>query len=98
LFLKSFGFLSHDTSLLKYELLIGQTPLYSVINAVDMDYLLVGSGAAAGAITRYGVNQVAATYKLGPWHTFGINFVGSFALGAIMARFPPNSKYFRITR
>ena len=49
--------------------------------------LLAAFGGAAGSVARY-LAVSAATQAFGadfPWGTFGVNVLGSFAIGAIMA-------------
>lgn len=48
--------------------------------------VLVAVGGGAGAVLRYAVGRWAAGYhavQAFPWHTFGINVLGSFALGLV---------------
>ena len=44
--------------------------------------VLVAAGGGAGAWLRYAVNRWATADF--PWHTLGINVVGSFALGLLV--------------
>jgi CrcB protein len=49
--------------------------------------LAVVLGGATGALARYAVSHWAAQYHAiitFPWHTFGINILGSFALGLLV--------------
>jgi CrcB protein len=46
--------------------------------------LLVGLGGGAGALARYGLGTLVRTESL-PWLTIGINVVGSFLLGFLVA-------------
>jgi fluoride exporter len=54
-----------------------------------MLWLWVGGAAAAGAMLRYGTDQVVAARIMArrgtvfPWGTFLVNIVGSFVLGAV---------------
>jgi CrcB protein len=48
--------------------------------------LLVFVGGGAGAVLRFATNRWAAGFEWGrafPWATFGINLLGSFALGVL---------------
>jgi fluoride exporter len=49
-----------------------------------MNFVLVGLGAALGAMLRYGLGQAIATKDL-PWATALINLSGSFLLGCVAA-------------
>jgi CrcB protein len=47
---------------------------------------LVAVGGGAGAVLRYAAGRWAAGYHAVqefPWHTLGVNVVGSFVLGAV---------------
>ena len=47
---------------------------------------LVAAGGTAGTATRWAVARLAdGTAGTWPWPTFGVNVVGSFALGALLA-------------
>ena len=46
-------------------------------------FLLVGAGGALGSMLRYGV-ALAPVNKLFPFHTFIVNILGSFFIGALM--------------
>ena len=48
-----------------------------------MSFLLVGAGGAIGSMLRYGVALIPAT-KFFPYHTFIVNVVGSFVIGALL--------------
>lgn len=51
--------------------------------------LLVAAGGAAGAAARYAVTfLVRPVSGAFPWHTLGVNVVGSFLLGLLMALLP----------
>ncbi|MHB1018321.1 MAG: fluoride efflux transporter CrcB [Coriobacteriia bacterium] len=53
------------------------------------EFLLVAAGGAAGAVARYGVALLARPVSGAfPWHTLGVNVVGSFLLGLLMACLP----------
>jgi CrcB protein len=45
---------------------------------------LVGLAGALGAMTRYGIG-LAVGVRPFPWATLGVNVVGSFLLGAVLA-------------
>ena len=49
--------------------------------------LLAALGGAAGSVARYvAVSTATSIFGAGfPWGTFGVNVLGSFAIGAIMA-------------
>ena len=60
-----------------------------------MIWLLVAAGGAAGSVLRYGVGRLAAQY-LGVETvvgTFGVNVVGSFALGLLATVFISRSEW-----
>lgn len=62
----------------------------SVIGA--MDAVAVASGAAVGALLRYGVSEGAVRaggVTVKPWATCTVNIVGSGALGAVVALSQP---------
>jgi CrcB protein len=48
-----------------------------------ISFLLVGAGGAIGSMLRYGVAQVSVN-KLFPYHTFIVNIIGSFVIGALL--------------
>ncbi len=50
----------------------------------------VAAGGAIGASLRYGATLLFARSESGafPWHTLGVNVVGAFALGLLMALLP----------
>lgn len=51
--------------------------------------LAVASGGAIGAVLRYVVSLVVRPETGSfPWHTFGVNALGSFLLGVLMALLP----------
>lgn len=49
----------------------------------------IAIGGGAGAVSRYGVNSLAGHVLGGsfPWGTMIINIIGSFLMGAAMAKF-----------
>lgn len=49
-----------------------------------MKVLLVAAFGAAGALSRYGIGVATGTHTF-PWATLGINLVGSFLLGLVLA-------------
>ena len=49
-----------------------------------MTVLLVAVGGATGSLARYGLGRLVDTGTL-PWLTVGINIVGSFLLGFLVA-------------
>ena len=53
-------------------------------------YLAVAAGGAIGASIRYGVTLAFGRAEAGafPWHTFGVNVLGAFLLGLLMAVLP----------
>jgi len=52
-------------------------------------FLLVAAGGAVGASARYAVTLLLRpTNGAFPWHTLGVNVVGSFLLGLLMALLP----------
>ncbi len=53
-------------------------------NAPVPDWLLVFLGGGTGAVARYFFGRCFAAPGGFPWHTFGINVAGSFALGALV--------------
>ncbi|MDB5198225.1 MAG: protein CrcB [Chitinophagaceae bacterium] len=48
-----------------------------------ISFLLVGAGGAIGSMLRYGV-ALAPVNKFFPYHTFIVNIIGSFLIGALM--------------
>lgn len=48
--------------------------------------LWVAAGGACGAVLRYAVQVLAASWSL-PWGTFAVNAIGCFAIGALLAAF-----------
>ncbi|MFC7166597.1 fluoride efflux transporter CrcB [Halospeciosus flavus] len=60
---------------------------------------LVGTGAAAGALLRYGTNQYVGE-RLGdrwfPYGTFTVNVVGSFVLGLVTFLGAPESVQYAV--
>jgi fluoride exporter len=46
--------------------------------------VLIGLGGAAGVLARYGLGTLVSPESL-PWLTIGINIVGSFLLGFLVA-------------
>ena len=54
------------------------------------NWLAVAAGGAIGASLRYGVFVLFARpgSSTVPWHTLGVNVVGSFLLGLLMAALP----------
>ena len=48
--------------------------------------LWVAAGGACGAVLRYAVQALAASWSL-PWGTFAVNAIGCFAIGAMLAAF-----------
>lgn len=65
----------------------------------------IAAGGALGAVMRHGVNQLTlAWFGPGfPWGTLGVNIIGSFAIGLLIALFahlgdPPHAvKLFLVT-
>ena len=55
-----------------------------------VSFLLVGAGGAIGSMLRYGVAQMPAN-RLFPYHTFIVNMVGSFIIGALLGLLLKNS-------
>lgn len=55
-----------------------------------ISFLLVGAGGALGSMMRYGVSLIPAT-KFFPYHTFIVNIIGSFVIGALMGLLLKNS-------
>jgi CrcB protein len=53
-------------------------------------FLLVGAGGAVGSMMRYGVALIPAT-KFFPYHTFIVNIIGSFLIGALLGLLLKNS-------
>ena len=52
-------------------------------------FLLVAAGGAVGASARYAVTLLMRPANGAfPWHTLGVNVVGSFLLGLLMALLP----------
>lgn len=52
--------------------------------AEQMNWILVGLGAALGGMARYGVSRLFAGQSGAfPWATFGVNVLGSLAIGAL---------------
>ena len=55
----------------------------------QMGFLLVAVGGALGASSRYAVTLLMRPMSgVFPWHTLGVNIVGSFLLGLLMALVP----------
>ncbi|MCZ2343703.1 MAG: fluoride efflux transporter CrcB [Bacteroidales bacterium] len=57
----------------------------------------VASGGAAGAVSRYVLGRFASHWAAGaiehfPWHTFGINVLGSFLLGLFAVWYKSHSQ------
>ncbi len=50
-----------------------------------MNYVLVAIGAAIGGVLRYAISQITSPNGGFPWTTLGINVVGSFLLGIVIA-------------
>lgn len=46
--------------------------------------LMVALGGAAGAVTRFLLGLGLASFLPGPWPTFVVNLLGSFAIGLII--------------
>mmetsp|Transcript_34140 Transcript_34140/g.32564 ORF Transcript_34140/g.32564 Transcript_34140/m.32564 type:complete len:132 (-) Transcript_34140:521-916(-) len=46
----------------------------------------VGIGAVGGALSRWKLTTLSSKFGLTPWSTAGINMIGSFALGSIIAK------------
>lgn len=55
-----------------------------------VSFLLVGTGGALGSMLRYGV-ALFPVNKLFPYHTFIVNIIGSFLIGALMGLLLKNS-------
>ena len=55
-----------------------------------VSFLLVGAGGALGSMLRYGV-ALFPVNKLFPYHTFIVNIIGSFLIGALMGLLLKNS-------
>ena len=53
-------------------------------------FIAVAAGGAIGASLRYGISLLASRAESGafPWHTFGVNVLGAFLLGLLMAVLP----------
>jgi fluoride exporter len=47
-------------------------------------WVLIGLGGAVGSLLRYGASQLIGP-KAFPWATLGVNGLGSFAIGAVLA-------------
>jgi CrcB protein len=50
-----------------------------------MTTLLVGAGGLAGVLARYGITRLTLHTEALLWSTVGINIVGSFLLGLLVA-------------
>jgi len=63
-----------------------------------MTWLLVAAGGAAGAVSRFAIGQAVTARPPGafPWATFGINVIGSLALGVVMALTPDSEPGWRL--
>jgi CrcB protein len=55
-----------------------------------VSFLLVGAGGAIGSMLRYGV-ALFPVNKLFPYHTFIVNIIGSFLIGALLGLLLKNS-------
>lgn len=55
-----------------------------------MSFILVGTGGAIGSMMRYGISLIPAT-KFFPYHTFIVNIIGSFIIGALLGLLLKNS-------
>jgi CrcB protein len=51
----------------------------------EMTTLLVGVGGALGVLSRYGISRLTLHSEALIWSTVGINIVGSFLLGLLVA-------------
>lgn len=56
----------------------------------SISFFMVGAGGAIGSMLRYGVALIPAT-KFFPYHTFIVNVVGSFVIGALLGLLLKNS-------
>lgn len=64
------------------------------VSAMFKDLLLVGLGGGIGSMLRYAVSIIAGTFMLpSPLATFGVNAIGSLAIGIIMATCNRGSLY-----
>lgn len=51
-----------------------------------MQYLLVALGGALGSVSRFAIGRLSYQYfdhQEWPWATFGVNAIGSFAIGLV---------------
>ncbi len=55
-----------------------------------VSFILVGAGGALGSMLRYGV-ALFPVNKLFPYHTFIVNIIGSFLIGALLGLLLKNS-------
>lgn len=55
-----------------------------------VSFLLVGAGGAIGSMLRYGV-ALFPVNKFFPYHTFIVNILGSFLIGALLGLLLKNS-------
>ncbi len=55
-----------------------------------VSFLLVGAGGAAGSMLRYAITFIPVN-KFFPYHTFIVNIVGSFFIGALLGLFLKNN-------
>ena len=84
--MKGFLFIHNFYKTLIALLIVQLITFYELFIIECMDFFLVGTGAALGAISRYGISIVAKKYDLQPWQTIGINVFGSFTFGSLSAK------------